>query len=99
MGILLKITDIIEKLTPEEHFNRYQTKLDIIKNCIYGVDIQAIAMLICKLRFFISLICDCDKDETKPNFGIIPLPNLETKFVAANSLLLPKVLAERETEK
>ena len=91
MGILLKITDIIEKLTPEEHFNRYQTKLDIIKNCIYGVDIQAIAMLICKLRFFISLICDCDKDETKPNFGIIPLPNLETKFVAANSLLLPKV--------
>lgn len=91
MGILLKITDIIEKLTPKEQFNRYDTKLEIIKNCIYGIDIQAIAMLICKLRFFISLICDCEKDASKPNFGIIPLPNLETKFVAANSLLPAKV--------
>ncbi len=91
MGILLKITDIIEKLTPDGNFNRYETKLDIIKNCIYGIDIQAIAMLICKLRFFISLICDCDKDATKDNFGIVPLPNLETKFVAANSLLPAKV--------
>lgn len=91
MGILLKITDIIEKLTPKEQFDRYNTKLEIIKNCIYGIDIQAIAMLICKLRFFISLICDCDKDENKPNMGIIPLPNLETKFVAANTLIPAKV--------
>jgi len=91
MGMLLKITDIIERLTPEGKFNRYDTKLEIIKKCIYGVDIQAIAMLICKLRFFISLICDCEKDSTKDNFGIIPLPNLETKFVAANSLLPAKV--------
>ena len=93
MGILLKITDVIESLTPEGQFNRYQTKLEIIKNCIYGIDIQAIAMLICKLRFFISLICDNEKDDTKPNFGIVPLPNLETKFVAANSLLSAKVKA------
>lgn len=93
MGVLLKITDIIERLTPEGQFNRYDTKLEIIKKCIYGVDIQPIAMLICKLRFFISLICDCEKDPSKPNFGIIPLPNLETKFVAANSLLPAKVKA------
>ena len=93
MGVLLKIAEIIEYLTPQGQFNRYQTKLDIIKNCIYGIDIQAIAMLICKLRFFISLICDCEKDETKPNFGIIPLPNLETKFVAANTLLSARVKA------
>ena len=91
MGILLKITDVIEKLTPKEQFNRYETKLEIVKKCIYGIDIQAIAMLICKLRFFISLICDCEKDASKPNFGIMPLPNLETKFVAANSLLPAKV--------
>lgn len=93
IGVLLKITDIIERLTPEGQFNRYDTKLEIIKKCIYGVDIQPIAMLICKLRFFISLICDCEKDPSKPNFGIIPLPNLETKFVAANSLLPAKVKA------
>ena len=42
------------------------------------------------LRFFISLICDCEKDASKPNFGIPTLPNLETKFVAANSLIAKK---------
>ena len=90
MGILLRITELIEHLEGEK-FNRYETKLQLLKDCIYGIDIQAIAMLICKLRFFISLICDCEKDETKPNLGIIPLPNLETKFVAANSLMPAKV--------
>ena len=91
MGILLRMTDLIEHLEGER-FNRYQTKLQIIKDCIYGIDIQPIAMLICKLRFFISLICDSEynKDDSN-NFGIIPLPSLETKFVAANSLLLAKV--------
>jgi len=90
MGILLRITELIGHLEGEI-FNRYETKLQLLKDCIYGIDIQAIAMLICKLRFFISLICDCEKDETKPNLGIIPLPNLETKFVAANSLMPAKV--------
>ena len=45
---------------------------------------------ITKLRFFISLICNCEKDASKPNFGIPTLPNLETKFVAANSLIAKK---------
>ena len=65
-------------------------KLAIIENCIYGSDIQSIAAQITKLRFFISLICNCEKDATKPNFGIPTLPNLETKFVAANSLIAKK---------
>ena len=91
MGILLRMTDLIEHLEGER-FNRYETKLQIIKDCIYGIDIQSIAMLICKLRFFISLICDSNYDPSNTNnFGIIPLPSLETKFVAANSLLPAKV--------
>mgnify|MGYP004606805597 CR=1 FL=1 len=91
MGILLRMTDLIEHLEGEG-FNRYETKLQIIKDCIYGIDIQPIAMLICKLRFFISLICDSDYNPyDSNNFGIIPLPSLETKFVAANSLLPAKV--------
>ena len=91
MGFLLRLVELIEKLTPKEQFNKYNTKLQIIKNCIYGIDIQPIAMLICKLRFFISLICDSEKDDSKENFGIMPLPSLETKFVAANSLLSAEV--------
>ena len=66
----------------------YGRKLYLIENCIYGVDIQPIAIQIAKLRFFISLICDQKTHgDKRHNLGIRPLPNLETKFVAANSLL------------
>lgn len=73
----------------------YARKLYLIENCIYGVDIQPIAIQISKLRFFISLVVDqkTNNDPTK-NFGIRPLPNLEAKFVAANSLI---PLAKDET--
>jgi hypothetical protein len=66
----------------------YARKLYLIENCIYGVDIQPIATQISKLRFFISLVVD-QKNNTKidENFGIRPLPNLETKFVTANTLI------------
>lgn len=62
-------------------------KLYLIENCIYGVDIQPIAIQISKLRFFISLIVDQKVDKTKENLGIRSLPNLETKFVVANTLV------------
>ena len=88
MGLLNRMTDIIERISPEE--NLYELKLSIIENCIYGSDIQSIAAQITKLRFFISLICNCEKDATQPNFGIPTLPNLETKFVSANSLIAKK---------
>jgi len=51
------------------------------------VDIQPIAIQISKLRFFISLIVDQKVNHQKDNFGIRALPNLETKFVAANTLI------------
>ncbi len=65
----------------------YGRKLYLIENCIYGVDIQPIAVQIAKLRFFISLIIDEKKQPGKENLGIRSLPNLETKFVAANTLI------------
>ena len=65
----------------------YGRKLYLIENCIYGVDIQPIAVQIAKMRFFISLIVDQRINETQPNRGVRPLPNLETKFVAANTLI------------
>lgn len=74
----------------DESINRpdYARKLYLIENCIYGVDIQPIAIQISKLRFFISLVVD-QKTNNNPadNFGIRPLPNLEAKFVAANTLI------------
>ena len=71
----------------------YGRKLYLIENCLYGVDIQPIAIQITKLRFFISLVCDqqTNRDKAK-NHGIRPLPNLETKFVAADTLIgLPEM--------
>ena len=65
----------------------YGRKLYLIENCIYGVDIQPIATQIAKLRFFISLIVEQKIDDARENRGVRPLPNLETKFVAANTLL------------
>jgi len=65
----------------------YGRKLYLIENCLYGVDIQPIAVQIAKLRFFISLVVDQAIDPKEENYGILPLPNLETKIVAANTLL------------
>jgi len=79
---LAEINDVFENNASD-----YGRKLYLIENCIYGIDIQPIAVQISKLRFFISLIIDQNKQVTKENFGIRSLPNLETKFVAANTLI------------
>jgi hypothetical protein len=74
----------------DDNINRpdYARKLYLIERCIYGVDIQSIAVQISKLRFFISLVVDqCPTHNPEDNFGIRPLPNLEAKFVAANTLI------------
>lgn len=71
----------------ENNSDDFGRKLYLIENCIYGVDIQPIAVQIAKLRFFISLIVDQIVNPNIENLGIRPLPNLETKFVAANSLI------------
>ena len=75
----------------DEAFERneldYGRKLFLIENCIYGVDIQPVAVLIAKLRCFISLLVDQRVDDRADNRGVRPLPNLETRFVAANALV------------
>lgn len=75
----------------EQAFSRneldYGRKLYLIQNGIFGIDIQPIAVQIAKLRFFISLLVDQKIDDSRENRGVRPLPNLETKFVAANTLI------------
>jgi len=67
----------------------YGRKLYLIEKCIYGVDIQQIAVEIAKLRFFISLLVDEEVDFSKSdeNYGIEPLPNLDFKIMQGNSLV------------
>ena len=67
----------------------YGRKLYLIEKCIYGVDIQQIAVEIAKLRFFISLLVDekIDFNNSENNYGIEPLPNLDFKLMQGNSLI------------
>lgn len=88
MGILNGIIALLQKIGVAETLDMYKLKLHLIENCIYGVDLQTIAAQISKLRFFISLIVEQGEiNFDKENYGVITLPNLETKFVAANTLL------------
>ena len=89
------LAELEARLREGQHFPDYERKLYLIENCIYGVDIQPIATQISKLRFFISLLCDqlrTSFDPSAENFGLLSLPNLEAKFVCANTLVaLPEV--------
>jgi hypothetical protein len=67
----------------------YIRKLGLIQQSIYGIDIQPIATQISKLRFFISLIVDQKIQPQEENYGLLPLPNLDFKLVAANTLIAP----------
>lgn len=81
------LKEVNENFDESINYPDYARKLYIIENSIYGVDIQPIATQICKLRFFLSLLIDQKVDKEKSNFGIKPLPHLETKFVSANTLI------------
>jgi tRNA1(Val) A37 N6-methylase TrmN6 len=98
----LKEISAVFEMNTGSHSN-YARKLYLIENCIYGIDIKPIAIQITKLRFFISLIVDQKTGGIKEsNYNVLPLPNLETKFVATNTLLGVKretgVLADPEIE-
>ena len=80
---LLEIDNIF-KLYRDSDFGR---KLFLIQNSIFGVDIQPIACQITKLRFFISLTIEQETNKDAENYGIRPLPNLETRFIAADTLI------------
>lgn len=92
---IIDIKETFRKNDPD-----YTRKLYLIQNCVFGVDIQPIAIHISKLRFFISLMVNqrIDENDRKNNYGIKPLPNLETKFVAANTLKQLKAPTTRTNE-
>ena len=93
-----RLAELESRLKEGQHYPDYERKLYLIENCIYGVDIQPIATQISKLRFFISLLCDQLRSSYDPdaeNFGLLSLPNLEAKFVCANTLIsLPDLESE-----
>ena len=81
MGLLQEIFSIKELIAYKtgNEWKPAETKLNIIQNSIYGVDIEKGAVDIARLRFWLSLVVD----EEKPK----PLPNLDYKIVVGDSLI------------
>ncbi len=77
MGMLQEIFKA--KTTLDLTLDKAQVKKDIIRNNIYGVDLEKGAVDIARLRFWLSLVVD----EEEPQ----PLPNLDYKIMQGNSLL------------
>jgi len=77
IGLLLEIYWL--KLILDWTLDPAETKLKIIQNSIYGVDIDAGAVEIARLRFWLALIVDEDQPR--------PLPNLDYKIMQGDSLL------------
>lgn len=77
--------DIQEKYESENY--DWLRKYGVIRETIFGIDIQTIATEISKLRCFLTLIIEEEVDDEKPNRGVHALPNLDFKFVTANSLV------------
>ena len=78
MGMLNEFLPCVQILTGEAK-TRSELKKHIVKNNIYGVDIEKGAVDIARLRFWLAIIVD----EEEP----LPLPNLDYKIMQGNSLL------------
>ncbi len=80
MGMLHEIVTVLLHLDKTQSSNEIaKLKRSVIENSIYGVDIDASAVEVAKLRFWLSLVVD----EETPT----PLPNLYYKIMVGNSLL------------
>ena len=77
MGMLQEIVRARLALNPR--LDPAELKAHTIQNSIYGVDLDAGAVDIARLRFWLSLVVD----EREPR----PLPNLDYKIMQGNSLL------------
>ena len=79
---LVEISKVFERYKGD-----YGRKLFLIQNNLFGVDIQPVACQISRLRFFITLAIEQERQDGADNHGFRVLPNLDTRFVAADSLL------------
>lgn len=85
MGILQILVSTYARL--DGRLDSYKTKKGIISENIYGVDIEPTAIEISRLRVWLSLVVDIELKNSADNSGIEPLPNLDFKFICANSLI------------
>ena len=86
LGMLHELLDLRTALFTARRLDAdtvYARKLEIIQNNLYGVDLDPFAVNIARLRLWLSLVVDYEGD-TPP-----PLPNLDFKVEAGDSLTAP----------
>lgn len=82
MNEIVRARMALNKFIGDPNRSVYQLKRNVIENSVYGVDLDAGAVEISKLRFWLSLVVD---EEDVQN--IKPLPNLDYKIMQGNSLI------------
>jgi hypothetical protein len=80
LGMVQLLTKLHVRLDPR--LDQYILKLSILRENIFGVDIEPMAIEISRLRAWLSLIV-----EEQRGRHLEPLPNLDFNFVCANSLI------------
>ncbi len=72
----------------EKHPNpKYFVLKSIMLNNLYGVDIMEEATEICKLRLFLKLVAQVERQPKQANFGLEPLPDIDFNIRAGNTLV------------
>ena len=82
MGMLHLIVKICTRLDSRFENSISNLKRKILSKSLYGVDIQQSAIEICRLRAWLSIIVDISEGDV-----VEPLPNLDFKFICANTLV------------
>lgn len=80
LGMVQVLVKVVERLDSEA--DPFETKIQLIRNSIYGVDIVPMAIEIAKLRTWLSIAVDAPNPREMK-----PLPNLDFKYICANSLI------------
>lgn len=81
-----KFTEVLDRVKAHPN-RRYFVLKSIILNNLYAVDIMEEAVEICKLRLFLKLASQIEPDDTKENFGIEPLPDIDFNIRCGNTLV------------
>ena len=90
LGMMHELVELQESLfnVTRDSKSQYNLKLEIIQRNLYGVDLDQFAVNIAMLRLWLSLAIDYEGDRPEP------LPNLDFKILAGDSLLGPNPTAE-----
>ncbi|MEJ5250752.1 MAG: N-6 DNA methylase [Chthonomonadetes bacterium] len=92
LGMLHELLDLRQCLFQQKRLGPatvYQRKLEIIQNNLYGVDIDPFAVNIARLRLWLSLVVDDERNPLDDQSVDVALPNLDFKIEVGDSLLAP----------